>query len=37
VDGETLSAGDAAAWKNAAPIEVHASAAAEILLFDMIP
>jgi redox-sensitive bicupin YhaK (pirin superfamily) len=34
-DGETLDTGDAAAWINAASIDVFARRDAEVLLFDM--
>jgi quercetin 2,3-dioxygenase len=34
-DGETLDTGDAAAWTNAASIDVLARRDAEVLLFDM--
>jgi len=37
VDGETLGAGDAAAWTEAGVIQLRASEDAEVLLFDMTP
>lgn len=37
VDGETLNAGDAAAWTDADTLAVRALDAAELLLFDMTP